>query len=118
MNFSKIPLSGSTDFVPIKVTQTAIASGDTIHTAGAAAPAFDELYVYVTNTDSSDRQLTLAYGGTTDPDHMICKTITITALTGPTPIIAGLSTANAKVLKAACDIANKLTITGFCNRAT
>lgn len=118
MNFSKIPLSGSTDFVPIKVTQTLIATGDTVHTAGAASPAFDELYVYVTNTDSSDRMLTLAYGGTTDPDNMMSKTVKIYALTGPTLIIAGMAVTNAKVLKAACDVANKLVLTGFVNRAT
>lgn len=118
MNFAKIPLTGSTDFVPIVVTQTAIATGDTIHTAGGALPAFDELYVYVTNTDTADRLLTLAYGGTTDPTNMICKTVKVTALSGPTPVLTGLSTTNAKVLKAACDAANKLTITGFCNRAT
>lgn len=118
MNFAKIPLSGSTDFVAIKVTQTAIATGDIVHTAGAALPAFDELYVYVTNTDTADRLLTLAYGGTTDPDHMVSKTVTVTALTGPTPVIAGLSTTNGKILKAAADVANKLTLTGFANRAT
>lgn len=118
MNFAKIPLSGSTDFVPIVVTQTAIASGDTIHTAGGAAPAFDELYLYVTNTDTVDHTLTLAYGGTADPTNMVCKNVTVAALSGPTPIITGLGTANAKVLKAAADVGNKLTITGFVNRAT
>lgn len=118
MNFAKIPLSGSTDFVAIKVHATAIASGDTVHTAGAALPAFDELYVYVTNTDAADRLLTLAYGGTTDPDHMLSKTITVPGLTGPTPVLAGLGTTNGKVLKAACDVADKLTLTGFANRAT
>lgn len=118
MNFSKIPLSGSTDFVGIVVTQTAIASGDTIHTAGGALPAFDELYVYVTNTDSADRQLTLVYGGTTDPTHMVSKAVIIPALSGPTPIITGQATTNGKILKAACDVANKVVLTGFVNRAS
>lgn len=117
MNFSKIPLTGSTDFVPIVVTQTAIATGDTIHTAGAAQPNFDELYIYVTNTDTSDRTLTLAYGGVADPANMMCKTITVPALSGPTPVLTGLAVTNAKILKAAADVANKLTITGFANRA-
>lgn len=118
MNFTKIPLSGSTDFVPIKVHATAIGSGDTVHTAGAALPAFDELYVYVTNTDTVDRSLTLAYGGTTDPDDMICKTLNVPALSGPTPVIAGLAVTNAKVLKCAGSTADVMTLTGFVNRAT
>jgi len=118
MNFAKIPLSGSTDFAPIKVHQTAIASGDTIHTGGGALPAFDELYVYVTNTDTADRMLTLAYAGTTDPDNMMCKNILIAANSGPTPVLTGHAATNAKVLKASADVADKLTITGFANRAT
>lgn len=118
MNFTKIPLTGSTDFVPIKVTQTAIATGDTVHTAGAAQPNFDELYVFATNTDSSDRTLTLAYGGTTDPDNMVCKNIKLSANSGPTPIIYGLAVTNAKVLKASASVANVITLTGFVNRAS
>lgn len=117
MNFSKIPLSASTDFIPVKVTQTAIATGDTIHTAGGASPAFDEIYVYVTNVDSAQRTLTLAYGGVTDPDNLMTKTMNIPANSGPTPIITGLCTRNGLILKAAADVANKLLITGFVNRA-
>lgn len=117
MQFSKIPLSPSTDFTPIKVTQTAIATGDTVHTAGGPAPAFDEVYLYVTNVDSAQRTLTLAYAGVTDPDDLLCKTLAIPANSGPTPILAGFATRNGLIIKAAADVANKLILTGFVNRA-
>lgn len=116
MNFTKIALTGGADFVPIVVTQTAIASGDTVHTAGAVLPAFDELYIYATNTDTSQRALTLAYGGTADPTNMICKTLPLAPLSGPT-LVAIVNGTNGKVLKAACDVASKVVLTGFCNRA-
>lgn len=118
MNYSKISLTGGADFVPIKVHATAIASGTVVHTAGAALPAFDEVYVNVTNTDGSDRLLTLAYGGTTDPDNLLTKTVTVSALSGPTPVLLGQPMTNAKVLLASCDVADKLTLSGFVNRAT
>lgn len=117
MNFSKIPLSASTDFIPVLVAATAIGSGTLIHTAGGAGPAFDELYVYVTNVDNAQRTLTLAYGGVTDPDNLMTKTLQIPANSGPTPIITGIPVRNGLLLKAAADVANKLLITGFVNRA-
>ena len=114
--FSVVLLSGSTSGRPIKVVATAIGSGTTIHTAVAGAVAFDDVTIYVTNTDTVARTLTLGWGGTTDPDDLICKTVSIPASSGPIPIVSGLRLNGGVIIKAACDTASVLLITGSVNR--
>jgi hypothetical protein len=113
--YSRQLLSGSTNGKSIKVVATATA-GTTIHTAIAGTTAFDEIYAWVTNTDTVARNLTIEYGGVTDPDNLICKTVSIPALSGPIPILTGQVLQNALVIGAFCDSANKLLITGYVNR--
>jgi hypothetical protein len=72
--FSKIVLSGSTDGRLIKVAQTATA-GTTIHTGSATATTIDELWLYAVNSDSTDRKLTIEWGGVDAPDDLIEQTI-------------------------------------------
>lgn len=111
-------LSGSTSGLPIKVTQVAIASGDLIHTAIAGAvPAFDEVYLLVSNTDTIAHTLTIGWGGTTNPDHLVCAAVSIPPNSGPTPMVLGLPLNGAMVVRAAADVANKLLITGYVNRS-
>lgn len=117
-SFSRRLLSGSTDGQPIKVAATATA-GTTIHTStseSGVAGGQDEVYLWVTNTDTVDINLTIEWGGTTDPDNLISKAVTIPANSGPTPIVPGLPLNNSKVVKAFASVANKLLISGYVNR--
>lgn len=113
--YSRQLLSGSTQGQPIKVAATST-PGTTIHTAVAGTTSFDEIYAWVTNTDTVTRMLTIEYGGTTDPDNLICKAVSIPASSQPIPILTGQVLQNALVVKAFADSANKLLLTGYVNR--
>jgi len=112
--FSKRPLSGSTDGRGIKVAATSIGSGTTIHTATSDTTYCDVVTLYVHNSDSSNRVLTLGWGGTTDPDDLI--ELTIAPGTGLTLAVADLVIRNSLVVKASGDSANVLVIFGYVNR--
>lgn len=114
--FSGGVLSGSTNGRAIKVAATSIGSGTTIHTATSSTTGFDELTLFVTNTDTAARTLTIGFGGTTDPDDLICKAVSIPASSGPIPVVTGLRINNSLVVKAAADSANLLLISGVYNR--
>ena len=114
--FSGGVLSGSTNGRPIKVAATSIGSGTTIHTATASTTGFDDITLFVTNTHTADLALTIGWGGTTDPDDLILKTVSIPALSGPIPIITGLRLNNTLIVKAAAGTTNLLLISGSYNR--
>lgn len=116
MALAKIALSGSTNGKPTKVAATAIGSGTTIHTAQSGTSFFDEVWLWAANLDSSDRTLTIGWGGTTDPDDLLCKTVTIPANSGPICIAPGLVIQNTLVVKAAASVTNIITITGYALR--
>jgi hypothetical protein len=116
--FSKIALSGSTDGRLIKVVQTATA-GTTIHTGSATATTFDELWLYAVNSDTTDRKLTIEWGGVSAPDDLIEQTIT--AESGLVLVVAGLvikGNATPLVVRAFCASANVVMIGGYVNRIT
>lgn len=113
--YSRVLLSGSTDGKPIKVVATATA-GTAIHTAVSGSTAFDEIYLWVTNTDVASVDLTIEWGGASDPDNLIMKTVAIPAKSGPTNVIPGLNLNNAATVKAFASSANKLLISGYVNR--
>ena len=116
--FSKIALSGSTDGRLIKVVQTATA-GTTIHTGSATATTFDELWLYAVNSDTTDRKLTIEWGGTSSPDDLIEQTIT--AESGLVLVVAGLvikGNATPLVVRAFCASANVVMVGGYVNRIT
>jgi hypothetical protein len=115
--FSGGVLSGSTNGLPIKVAATAIASGTTVHTALTSVTGFDEITLFVSNTDTVAHTLTIGWGGTTDPDHLIMKNVSIPASSGPIPVVTGLRLNNALIVKVAADSANLLLITGSYNRS-
>ncbi len=115
-SYSREKLSGSTNGKPIKVAATAIGSGTTIHTAIAGTTAWDEIYLWVTNTDTNARLLTLSFGATTDPDGLICKAVSIPAACAPIPILTGQILQNGLAVLAACSVADLLLISGYVNR--
>lgn len=113
--YSRRLLSGSTSGKPVKVAATATA-GTLIHTAISGDDGFDEVYGWVTNTDTSAIDLTIEYGGATDPDCLIVKAYSIPAKSPPIPILTGQVLNGGLTVKAFASVANKLLITGFVNR--
>jgi len=116
--FSKIALSGSTDGRLIKVAQTATA-GTTIHTGSTTATTFDEIWLYAVNSDTTDRKLTIEFGGVSSPDDLIEQTIT--AESGLLLVVPGLvikGNATALVVRAFAATANVVMIGGYVNRIT
>lgn len=116
--FTKSKLSGSTDGRGIKVAATSSA-GTTIHTGSGTATTYDEVWLYAINTDSTDRKLTIEWGGTTSPDDLIEQTIT--AEGGLTLIAPGLllkGNASPLVIKAFAATTNVVIIHGFINQIT
>lgn len=69
-----IPLSGSTQGEPIKVTATST-PGTLCHTTGTSATVVDRLYLWANNTQAASTAstvlLTVEWGGATAPDFNI-----------------------------------------------
>lgn len=116
--YSKTILSGSTDGRAIKVSASAT-PGTTIHTGPSASTTLDEVWIYAQNTDTTDRKLTIEWGGTTSPDDLI--EYTVKAENGLYLIIPGLilrGNATPLVIKAFAATADVVTITGYVNTIT
>ncbi len=111
--FSKLKLSGSTDGRIIKVVQTATA-GTTVHTAHATA--LDEIWLWAVNSDTTDRKLTIEYGGVASPDDLIEQTIP--AEGGLVLVLPGLLLTNSLVVRAFAATANVVMVGGYVNRVT
>jgi len=114
-SYSRVLLSGSTSGKPIKVTATATA-GTTLHTAVAGTVSFDEIYLWVTNTDTAAVNLTIEWGGVSDPDQLVCKAVPIPPNSGPIPIMTGQVLNSGMVVGAFASAASKLLFTGYVNR--
>lgn len=115
--YNKVVLSGSTQGRPIKVVATAT-TGTTIHSTGTSSSIIDEIWLYATNTTTSDVLVTVEYGGTTNPDDRIM--ITVPARSGlfmltPGLILTGTGSA-ANVLRIFAATANVINIVGYVNR--
>ena len=113
--YSKVKLSESTSGKNVKVVATATA-GTTIHTAVAGASDLDEIWLYACNTDSSDRKLTIEWGGTTSPDDLTEGTLTAEA--GWVLVVPGLLLNGGLTIKAWAGTANVVNINGYVNRIT
>lgn len=119
MALSPVLLSGSTGGRAIKVAATGT-PGTTIHDTGTSSTIQDEIWGWAFNTDTSDRKLTIEFGGTTSPDDTI--EMTIPAESGLVPILVGNrlsgTGAAARSVKAFCASANVVCIIGHVNRIT
>lgn len=111
--YSKVKLSGSTDGRMIKVAATATL-GTTVHTAHATA--LDEIYLWAVNSDTSERKLTIEFGGAAAPDNLI--EVTIPPESGLVPIVPGFILTNSLVVTAFAASANVVMVGGFVNRIT
>jgi len=113
--FTKAKLSGSTNGKPVKIAATATA-GTTVHTAVSGTAAYDEIYLYLTNTSTSAVTVTIEYGAVTDPDGLICKAMSLPPSSGPILVIPGLLLNNSLVLAVFASSANVVLATGFVNQ--
>lgn len=85
--FAKTILSGSTDGRGILVSATS-SSGTTIHTGPTNTAHFHEVWLYAQNYDTTDRKLTVQWGGTTAGSDDI--EFTVKAESGLYLIVPGL----------------------------
>ncbi len=116
----KINFSSSTDGMGIKVVAVATA-GTAIHTATSnstpgAGGIWDEIWLWVYNSDTVSRNLTVEFGDATAPDHNIVQTIPVSA--GLVLVVPGLILQNSATVKAFASAANVLAVSGFVNRIT
>ena len=111
--YSSVILSGATNGRNVLVVATGT-PGTLIHTAHATA--HDEVHLWATNTDTTDRKLTIEFGGTTVPDDLI--EFTVPAEDGLYALIPGLRLTGSVVVRAFCATANVVTIGGYVNRIT
>lgn len=117
--YTKTILSGSTDGRAIKVAATATA-GTLIHTGSSTATTLDEIWLWAQNTDTTDRKLTIEWGGVSAPDDLI--EFTVKAENGLYLIAPGLlikgNASTALIVRAFAASANVITIHGYVNRIT
>lgn len=114
--YNKTILSGSTDGRAILVAATAT-PGTTIHTGSSTASTLDEIWIYATNTDTTDRKLTIEWGGTSSPGDLI--EFTVPAENGLYLVVPGLTikgNATPLVVRAFAATTNVITVSGYVNR--
>ena len=87
----------------------------TIHTSSGTAGDIDEIWLYASNTHTSDIKVTLKFGGTDDPDDII--EVTVGAEAGLVLLVPGLILKGGSlVLLGAAATASKVTVFGYVNR--
>lgn len=107
---TKVLPSGSTNGRPVKIAATATA-GTTFHTAHASA--LDEVTMYLSNTDTVDRAVTVEFGGTTSVDDHLKFVVPA----GETILaVPGIPLTNSLVVRAFAAAANVVTMSGYVNR--
>jgi len=109
-------LSGSTNGRGIKITATTSADANTLHTATSTAGQVDEVFLFCYNSSTSDCNLYICAGGTTDPDDII--TLTIPAKQGDMMVMVGECFNGGVAIKAYASTANVLIIRGYVNTMT
>lgn len=116
--FAKTVLNGSTDGKGILVAATS-SPGTTIHTGSSNTSHHHELWIYAVNYDTTDRKLTLQWGGTTAGTDDI--EYTVKAENGLYLIVPGLilkGNATPNVVRAWAATATAIVIHGYVNTIT
>ena len=114
--FSKIILSGSTDGRGIHVDDDAT-PGKLIHTGPTSTSEIHEIWLYAQNYDSTDRKLTIEWGGATAGGDII--EFTVKAENGLYLIVPGLiikGNATALVVRAFAATTRSINIFGYVNK--
>lgn len=113
--YAKTILSGSTNGRGIKVVQTST-PGTLLHTAVSGASNFDEIWLYLTNTQAGAAKVTIEWGGVSSPDDTI--ELTIQGEAGLYLAVPGLILQNGVEVRAFADTGNVVIAEGFVNRIT
>jgi hypothetical protein len=113
--FAKQLLSGSTNGRLVKIVAVGT-PGTVIHTAIAGATDVDEVWLWAVNSDTTDRKLTLEYGGVAAPDDLM--ELTVRAESGLVLVVPGMVLQNSLVIRAFAAAANVVMVGGFVNRIT
>jgi hypothetical protein len=115
--YTKVLLSSSTGGQPIKVVATATA-GTLIHTTGTSSSTIDEVWLYANNTSASSVNLTIEYGGVTNPDNQIL--VAIPSGSGLSILLPGLiltgDGSTGRNIRAFAGTTNVINIVGYVNR--
>ena len=116
--FSKIPLSESTNGRGIHINDDATA-GKLVHTGSTNTSITDEIWLYAMNYDTTDRKLTIEWGGATAGGDII--EFTVTKESGLYLIVPGLiivGAATALEVRAFAATTSAINIFGYVNRIT
>lgn len=112
--YSKIPFSGSTNGRAVLVNTTS-SNTCVVHTGSTNTSVQHEIWLYAQNTDTTDRKLTIEFGGVTSPNDLIESTIT--AEGGLILVIPGLiltgNSSTAPRITAFAATANVVTLHGY-----
>jgi Zn-dependent alcohol dehydrogenase len=116
--FSKIPLSGNTSGMGILINSgSSGVAGPTLHTGSSSPSVLDEVWLYAVNYDTTDRKLTIQYGGVTAGTNEI--EYTVKAENGLYLIVSGLvlaGNATPKVISAYAATNTSIVVYGYVNR--
>lgn len=94
----------------IKIANTST----TVHTAIATADGFDECWIWAYNAHTSDVEITIEFGGTTDPDDIIVYNVPFDD--GAHLVVPGLLLTGGLVLGAKGGTTNVISCFGYVNR--
>ena len=112
--YTKAPLSSAISGEQIQITGSGIAQLTTIH--ASVDSAYDEVWLYATNTSDADVQMVLTWANTGVRDQMYA---TIPYKAGRSLIIDGkLLSGTANSVKAYAAAGNAINVDGFVNRIT
>ena len=118
--FTKIPLSGTNNGLGLLINSgSSGVAGPTIHTGSTNTAVIDEVWLYAVNYDTTDRKLTVQYGGTTAGTNEI--EYTVKAENGLYLVVAGLllsGNATAKLITAYAATNTSIVVYGYVNRIT
>jgi len=117
--FSKVLLSGSTQGKGIALDSTTSAA--TVHATGSSSSIIDEVWVWAHNTSATAQEISIRYGGTTDPTNIIKVTIPSkagTLLVVPGLVLTGTGSAANTITALPTTTANAVALHGYVNRIT
>lgn len=117
-NYTKIPLSASTDGLPIKIAVTGT-PGTTLHTATSSSgvDSFDEVYIWAGSCSGSAINASVHFGTMQgDPVGQTVNVRVPSAYNGPVLVIPGWPVRNGVVITATASTGNYVNMYGFANR--
>lgn len=118
-SFSKLQLSGSTGGLGVLINSgSSGVAGPTIHTTGTSSSVLDEVWLYAVNYDTTDRKLTIQFGGVTAGTNEIEQTITAESglvLVVPGFVLSGTGSVG-RTISAYAATNTSIVVYGFVNR--